>query len=199
MKIKDIGSGVFLHDLQGNRKAVNDGLNGVYRKYYGEQGALGANNVNEYLNVSVGPDSGNQTSQGFQYDTNKLGNLVQDDGFDNDGDDRFLYYYDPENRLTRVEYDFNNQGSSGIVMATYRYDAIGRRIEYKRYDTGGALVETIRYYHDGQNVIAEYVMSGGQEALARSYVNGGEKRGKKGSGVVVLPSLCLGGSVVNSL
>jgi len=51
----------------GNRQTVDDGLNGVYRKYCGEGSALGANDVNEYLDVSVGPDSGNQTSQGFQY------------------------------------------------------------------------------------------------------------------------------------
>jgi hypothetical protein len=44
-----------------------------------------------------------QTNQGYQYATNKRGNLVQDDGFDDDADDRFVYEYDPENRLTNIK------------------------------------------------------------------------------------------------
>jgi len=79
------------------------------------------------------------------------GNLVRDDGFD--ADDGFVYSYDPENRLTKVEYD--DGSNPAVTRAEYRYDAVGRRIEHKKYDAG-TLVETIRYYYDGQNVIAEY-------------------------------------------
>lgn len=52
-------------------------------------------------------------------------------------------------------------------MAAYRYDALGRRIEYVDYTRG----VTTRYYYDGQNVIAEYDES---DAVQRSYVHGSQ-------------------------
>src|SRR5690606_5535199 len=61
------------------------------------------------------------------------------------GDDQGrAYFYDRQNKLTRVE-----DGASNLV-AEYRYDALGRRVE--KAVSGGA---TTRYYHDGQRVIEE--------------------------------------------
>jgi hypothetical protein len=56
----------------------------------------------------------------------------------------------------------------------YRYDALGRRIEFIDHARG----LTTRYYHDGQSIVAEYTYSPGNggtpatESPAREYVNG---------------------------
>ena len=65
-------------------------------------------------------------SENYFYDIR--GNLSRDDGFDHG--DFFEYSYDPENRLTKVEYDYDGNGIGLTLMAQYRYDALGRRIEY---------------------------------------------------------------------
>jgi len=54
-------------------------------------------------------------------------------------------------------------------LADYRYDALGRRIEFIDHIRG----ITTRYYHDGQSIVAEYTYSqGNPESPAREYVNG---------------------------
>ena len=77
-----------------------------------------------------------------------------------------------EDRLTKVEYDYDGDGNNLTLMAQYRYDAVGRRIEYVDAVRG----QTLRYYHDGQNMIAEYEYdAGGQtQTLARTYVHGAQ-------------------------
>ena len=54
------------------------------------------------------------------------------------------YSYDQENRLTRIDYPDSD-------YSTYKYDALGRRIEKR--DTDGAIS---RYVYDGYNMVAEY-------------------------------------------
>ncbi len=69
---------------------------------------------------------------------------------DNNGnlkdDGTYLFQYDFENRLVEVKLK-----ATQAVVATYRYDAIGRRVE--KAVSGGA---TTRYVLDGQQVIEEY-------------------------------------------
>jgi len=84
------------------------------------------------------------------------------------------YAYDVENRLVEARYD----GPQGLTTrASYRYDALGRRIESVQYDAAGTPTGTTHYYYDGQNVIVEYTYDGSrplesQEMTARTYVNG---------------------------
>lgn len=152
----------FNYDLQGNRETVTDTLNNVTRTYT-------PNVANEYTQIAA--NGVPQIPQGVDmYDVR--GNLARDDGFDADPDDGFVYEYDPENRLTKVEYDDGT--NPAVTMAEYRYDALGRRIEYRRYSDAGALLETIRYYYDGQNVVAEYTDNGTVEVLARQFYNGSQ-------------------------
>ncbi len=69
---------------------------------------------------------------------------------DNNGnltdDGTYLFAYDFENRLVEVKLK-----ATQAVVATYRYDALGRRVE--KAVSGGA---TTRYVLDGQQVIEEY-------------------------------------------
>ncbi len=143
---------VFEYDLVGNREAVTDTLNGITRTYT-------PNVANEYTQIAA-----DGVNQGVLYDVR--GNLSRDDGFDDDSDDRFEYSYDLENRLTEVGYDDDGDGQNPLtVVAEYRYDANGRRIEY--IDHTRSL--TTRYYYDGQNVILETDES---DDTQRAYVNG---------------------------
>ena len=69
-----------------------------------------------------------------------------------------LYVYDYKNRLVEVKLK-----SSGATIATYRYDALGRRVEK---DVGGTVT---RYVLDGVTVVEEY---DGADAWQASYVHG---------------------------
>jgi len=121
---------------------------------------------------------GTQLPQNQNYFYDAAGNLSRDDGFDGSSADGFVYGYDVENRLTQVQYD----GGGGLTMvAAYRYDALGWRIEYTKYnDAGTAVLSRTRYCYDGQNVVSEYNYTpggGGQpgtETQARTYVNGSQ-------------------------
>ena len=86
-------------------------------------GYAATTSANEYTQVSANPV--NQIPAAVpMYDTR--GNLSRDDGFDDDGNDFFEYSYDPENRLTQVEYDDDEAPPGLTVVAQYRYDALGR-------------------------------------------------------------------------
>ena len=80
------------------------------------------------------------------------------------------YSYDPENRLVKVQYT-PGPGTTATV-AEYRYDALGRRIEFINSPPQGTTTTT-RYCYDGQNVIQEYNYSAsGGMSLARAYMHG---------------------------
>ncbi len=72
-------------------------------------------------------------------------------------EDGYELIYDFENRLVEVKDD------AGMPLATYTYDALGRRIA----ETKGS--DTTHFYYDGQNVIAEYDAAGN---LQRYYIHG---------------------------
>jgi YD repeat-containing protein len=65
----------------------------------------------------------------------------------------YLYEYDMENRLTKVS------RSDTTVVATFEYDALGRRIEKVDAIAG----TTTRYYYDDQRVAVQTLVSGGTE------------------------------------
>ena len=115
----------FDYDLLGNRDLVTDTLNGVTRAYFHDEG-------NQYYEVTA-----DTVSQGYAYDLR--GNLSRDDGFDGDPDDRFVYNYDVDNRLTKVSYDNDGTGDPAVI-AEYLYDALGRRIEFIDSPPGGTTV-----------------------------------------------------------
>ncbi len=80
---------------------------------------------------------------------------------DNNGnltdDGTYLFQYDFENRLVEVKLK-----ATQAVIATYRYDALGRRVE--KAVSGGA---TTRYVLDGQEAVEEY---DGQDVWQARYV-----------------------------
>jgi RHS repeat-associated protein len=87
------------------------------------------------------------------------GNLTEDD----DGKE---YFYDRQNLLTRVE-----DGSSNRI-ASYAYDALGRRIEKDVEDAPGIGGQAVtRFYYDGHRMIEE-TDDGGTPNVERSYVWG---------------------------
>ena len=72
------------------------------------------------------------------------------------------FYYDRDNKLTRVYND-----STQSLHGEYSYDALGRRIEF----IDGYNSVTKRYYHDNQRVIEEY-NAAGTPARQRCYIWG---------------------------
>ena len=92
--------------------------------------------------------SGTPTTEGFTYDKN--GNLL------NDG--VRTYQYDALNRLIQV-----NKVAGGAVIASYVYDALGRRIQKTINDLGGGnggltgdiLAGTTDYLYDAQQIVEE--------------------------------------------
>ena len=86
------------------------------------------NNVNEYTNIG---------GTAPLYDA--AGNLTKDIN-------GYTYYYDYDNRLTAVK-----KNSDSTFVATYTYDALGRRVQAEDSIAG---VKT-RYYYDGQRVLLE--------------------------------------------
>ena len=137
----------FNYDLLGNRVTVDDQLNSLTQAYT-------HNLSNEYTSLVT-----NSVAQAYAYDVR--GNLSRDGGLDTGtGADYLEYEYDIENRLTKVGCD--PDGSSLTALAEYRYDGLGRRIEYIDHARG----LTTRYYHDGQSIVAEYTYSQGVESPA---------------------------------
>ena len=104
------------------------------------------NTVNEYTQVIL-----NGVTKTPVYDD--AGNMTQDPC-------GYQYSYDYENRLTEVKDPCDS------VVATYSYDALGRRIVK---DAGS---ETTQYYYDGWRVLSEHDGEDGDTPLLRYFVYG---------------------------
>lgn len=109
----------YLLDGVGNRVSLQT-VNGDQSDAVGYQ----ANNMNEYSQIGAAAQV---------HDDN--GNLLSD------GDRN--YHYDAKNRLVRVS------TPGGTTIASYKYDAFGRRIEKRAGN------ETVRYVHFGKQVLEE--------------------------------------------
>jgi RHS repeat-associated protein len=61
-----------------------------------------------------------------------------------------------------------------LLIATFEYDALGRRIRATYYNRWGNIVDDTLYYYDGQRVVAEYDYdeTAGTQTLARWFVDG---------------------------
>lgn len=128
----------FNYDLLGNRGSVVDTRAGGGTCNYTH------NVANEYLtvcSVSVAHDD--------------AGNLMADHR-------GYVYEYDMENRLTKVS------RSDSTLVATFEYDALGRRIE--KVDTIAGI--TKRYYYDDQRVAVQTQVVGAAETDQRYFVFG---------------------------
>jgi RHS repeat-associated protein len=90
----------------------------------------------------------------FLYQYDPRGNLISKE--DKETNDTTIYTYDPENRLIRADLP------DGTV-ATYRYDALGRRIEK---DVDGAIT---KYVYDREDILVEYDED---DTPIRSYTHG---------------------------
>src|SRR3989304_7492032 len=88
------------------------------------------NPVNEYTKVG---------GTGYEYDA--AGNLTKDA--------TYTYYWDYENRLTKVKKVFDSSD-----VAEYTYDATMRRVE--KVDQAADPDVTTRFYYDGWSDIAEH-------------------------------------------
>ena len=88
----------------------------------------------------------------YEYDA--AGNLTKDG--------TYTYFWDYENRLTRVKLL-----SDGSDVAEYTYHALGRRVE--KIDRTGESDVTTRYCQDGWSTVEE---RDGDDALQATYVNG---------------------------
>jgi YD repeat-containing protein len=88
----------------------------------------------------------------YEYDA--AGNLTRDG--------THSYYWDYENRLTKVKLV-----SDGSGVAEYTYDALGRRAE--KIDHTGQSASTTRWYLDGWSVVGE---RDGDDTLQATFING---------------------------
>ena len=130
------------YDALGNRITYSDKRNSVSTNYVHDV----ANQISLIDGASVTYDA--------------AGNLSLDN-------EDYVYSYDHENRLTKVEYD----GQGGLTqVGQFAYDALGRMISSQvRYDAAAADSSTLKFYYDGSNVLAEYDES---DNLERRHVHG---------------------------
>ncbi len=158
----------FQYDLLGNR----DGPTGYVDTRPGTAASVnyGPNNaVNEYEDNPEAPGAPGEADLNLvDVDYDGAGNLVSGPNDVRDASDtsHIGYAYDFENKLVMVFDDMNGNGQrdtgSGdeAIMATYVYDALGRRIAFTNMiDMSGmypAGPVATRYVYDGQNVVAEY-------------------------------------------
>lgn len=77
------------------------------------------------MTISLRTDFSRRGGGRFTYDSN--GNLTEKT--DKTTGDRTVYTYSVENQLIRVEQFTLAGGATPVVVADYRYDALGRRIE----------------------------------------------------------------------
>ena len=127
----------FIYDDLGNRLTLNnrDGCDVAYTH----------NMTNEYTAIGG-------SSPGYDF----AGNMTTDAA-------GYVYYYDYENRLTKIT------DAEPCDVAVYSYDALGRRIEKITYDPCGVADTTTRYYYDGWRVLAE---TDGDGVRQREYAYG---------------------------
>ncbi len=136
------GSKTYRYDGVGNRLSVEGGVHaGDYVMDADNDGATDRQ-VNQYSKTPLGDR---------QYDAK--GNLI-------DSNDS-VYSYDYRNQLVSFIDTVNG------VLATYRYDAMGRRIE--RAITRNGNEEVTRYYYHGPRVIEE---QNGEGLMQRQFVYG---------------------------
>jgi RHS repeat-associated protein len=89
--------------------------------------------------------------------------IVSDDNGNETDDGTFVYTYDAMNRMRTV-----TRKSDSMLVATYSYDALGRRIE-KVVTNSPGLNGTTVFYLDGNQEIEEH---NGADALTQQYVYG---------------------------
>jgi RHS repeat-associated protein len=130
----------FTYDDLGNRLTYDNNAN---------QTTYHFNGVNELTKVDA--------TQVY-YDKN--GNLTKDSS---SGNGPFVFYYDRQNQLTRIE------DSSAAAVASYAYDALGRRIEKIDHKANGGSGETLHFHYDGQRVVRDRTSDG---SLVRQYLWG---------------------------
>ena len=131
---------MFNYDLLGNRDSTTDSRTGGVNYTYA------SNWVNEYTDI---------TPASFDPDNDPAGNLIQDKS-------GYQYTYDYENRLTQIA------RPDDTVVATFAYDALGRRIE--KVDTIAGI--TTRFYYDDQRIALQTSVSGGTETDWKYFVYG---------------------------
>jgi RHS repeat-associated protein len=93
------------------------------------------NEANELVLIAGSP---------LSYDGN--GNLAEDT--------RYRYAYDEENRVVGV-----TRNADGILVGSYRYDALGRRVVKIANAAAGSPAET-RYFHDDVRILEEQTPAG---------------------------------------
>ncbi len=118
------------------------------------------NRLDSHLATGQVHDSANRLLEdsNFTYTYDANGNLIEKR---NKGTGNLtLYSYDPENQLITVERFTVVGGSAPIMVAEYRYDALGRRIE--KVVNG---VST-RFVYDNEDIILEVDGTGRSQAIS---------------------------------
>jgi RHS repeat-associated protein len=75
----------------------------------------------------------------------------------------FTFVYDANDQLQQVK-----ARTTGVVLASYRYDAFGRRVE-KLFPTAPPAVRVMRYYYSDQRIIEE---RNGSDLVRATYTHG---------------------------
>jgi RHS repeat-associated protein len=132
----------FQMDLAGNRI--------TYHARDGSDANYVSNTANQYTHI---------TPPGADLSYDAAGNLTADHR-------GYTYAYDHDNKLRSV----SKAGSPAVELASFEYDALGRRI--LKIDEEKEPNVTTRYVYDAQNVVAEYKVAGGTTTRLRYYVNG---------------------------
>lgn len=135
------GAEHFYYDLLGNRTSTTDD------RYFGSPCTYtpSTQNNNEYDYIC---------GTAVLYDA--AGNLKQDKN-------GYTYRYDYENRLVEIR-----KTNDTITIATFEYDALGRRIEKVVI---GSTTTTTRFYYDDQRIVLQ-TESNGQTQPDRTFVYG---------------------------
>ena len=153
----------------GNRKQATRGPSAapLERKDYV------ANALNQYTGISGFSPELSSFSVEPSYD--REGNLT--------GDDRWLYFWDGENRLIRMETRPEVVAVSGQPASRldFTYDYQGRRVRKQVFTASGggawALVTDLGFLYDGWSLIAEMDCSAQPARLIRAYTWGADRSG----------------------